>query len=473
MPDNLRITTPVSSNEAINRTQPSHQGQPAAPVDPSRVTLPSTEKQTGQSAEFEFLLSQNSVFSRFIEQLGQTPELSQTMLKVMFDLFSKTGDPQSASAASPVMRRLAEAMQMDKPGMLDTLLFQIKNQTKFYGRFFDVMREISNRFPGSSFDTHLAEFLKAYDGYFSIGDTTAAIEKELGRIAKQIPRPYSTELQSLAAGLKTERPVDSLPANLILLKEKIIPMLSRYVYTTNDFGASRDSITLLLHDISRLNTSSQGTLSEKLASLLDYCRYELNFSPSRIESLKNLFQNQMAVQEQKPENTFFESLLTFLSDGTKQSGSSLSQSLFRDTANALLLDQSVYMPFTHLVLPAAYNGKFLFSELWIEKDEEHAPGRQLQAKDRPLHLYLKFEIKSLGSFAAEISLSGRAAGIKLSCPAALEKNSAQISSQISNIFSANGFTPEAVTLVPENSIAVEQQVMKKVYERKSGIDVTV
>lgn len=473
MPDNLQITTPISGNESIGRTQPSRQGQPAAPVDPARVAAPGTEKQPEQSGDFEFLLNRSSVFSTFVEQLNQMPGLSDTMLKVLFDLFSKTNDPQAATDVSAAMRRLAQDLPMDRADMLDALQFQMKNQTKFSGTAFDALREIATRSPGGEFETRLAEFLKAYDGYFSVGDTTAAIAKELGRIARQIPAPHSTELTALAAGLKTDQALGSLPANLILLKEKVIPMLSRYVHTTNDFGPARDTVTLLLHDIARLNASSQGDLREKLASLLDYCRYELNFPPARMESLKALFQAQMTAQGQKPENPFFESLLTFLSDGARESGSGVSQSLFRDTANALLLDQSVYMPFVHVMLPAAYNGKFLFSELWVEKvGEQNGTGKTRQ-KDRPVHVYLKFEIKTLGAFAAEIVLAGRAAKVRLSCPAALEKNSAQIGSRISSIFTANGLTPESVELLPENSIAVEQQLMKKIYERKRGIDVSV
>ena len=55
MPDNLRITTPVSGNEAINRTQPSRQGQPAAPVDPSRVTLANPEKPNQSNPNYHTL----------------------------------------------------------------------------------------------------------------------------------------------------------------------------------------------------------------------------------------------------------------------------------------------------------------------------------------------------------------------------------------------------------------------------------
>lgn len=473
MPDNLRITTPVNVNEGINRTQPSRQGQAVSPIDPSRVNRPNAENQTDQNAQFEFLPDRDSVFSKYVEHLEETPGLSQTMMKIMFDLFSKAGGAQSAKVSSAAMKQLFEAMRMDKPEMLEALMFQAKNQTKFSGDAFHLLREIANRFPNSDFEARLAEFLKAYDGYFSTADTTLAVAADLRRIARQIPRPHSAELSSLSAGLETEQPTENLAENLALLKEKVIPMLSRYVNASNDFGPARDGITLLLYDIARLNTGTREALAEKSASLLDCCRYELNFSEDKLEGLRGLLANQMAEQAQKPENSFFDSLMAFLSEGKKHSGSDMSHALFRDTANALLLDQSVYMPFTHLVLPAACNGKFLFSELWIEKNGEHSAGGKIQPAVRPIHLFLKFEIKSLGVFSAEISLSGRSARMKLSCPAALENNRTQIGGALSGILEANGLTPEAVELVPENSIPIEKRIMKKVYERKVGIDVTV
>lgn len=473
MPDNLRITTPSTGTEGINRLQPPRHPDSMTPIDPSRVTQPNADKQGEQNTGFDFLLNRNSVFSRFVEQLNQAPQLSQTMQKIVFDLFSRTVNPDNVASVSPLMQELSSKIQMNKAGILENLLFQSENQTKFSGTVFDVLRDISSQNPNSDFDFHLSELLKAYDGFLSIKDTTASIVKQLNFMAKQIPRPYSTQLQTLTAELVTDQPVENLGQNLALLKEQIIPHLGRYVSTTNDFGPARRSIALLTHDIARLNTSSKPQLAEKFSKLLDYCRYDLNFSPSKIEDLHDMFLNRLIEASQDPKNQLYDTLLRLLAEGSQEGTSNLSQALYKDTVTSLLINQSVYMPFHHIFLPINYNGQFLFSEIWVEKDEEHSSSEKTDKKDKVTRLFLTFEIKSLGNFEACVELMDNKVNFRMSCPPSLEKESTQISSRISEIFAHNNLSAENVEFLPPNAPTVAQRIMKKVYERKSGIDVSV
>jgi hypothetical protein len=474
MPDHMSITTPVTGNEGMNKIPSAKQSPDILPIDPTKVTQPNTDKQSDQNTSFNFLLNRNSVFNKFLQQLGETPPVSQTLQKIMFDAFNRADRLSSDSPSALLMKQLSSAMEMDQTEILKNLMFQSNNRTKFSGPIFDVFRNLLKEHPESSLGRYLSSFLKSYDAYFSTPDTTSSIAAQLNALVRQMPSSYGNALQELADQVMTEKPFQNVDANLTLLKQKVLPLLSQYVSATNDFGLPRDGITLLVHHIARLNVSSRQELVEEFSSLLDYCRYELNLSTDKMNNIQSLFLKSITEASQEPSNSFYDSLIAALKENLGQSTSNVSQSMYKDVVSSLLLDNSVYMPFNHLFLPINYNGKFMFSEIWIEKDDEGSPSsprKQNEKTPKPLKLFLTFDIKSLGYFETALSLSEKNVDVKLSCPPGLEKNKQEIADKLNQIFSQNGLTAKSIEL--SAPIKVDRQIMKKIFERKNIIDVTV
>lgn len=475
MPDHLKITTPISTNEGINKLQPSKRPNTQATINPAEINQPGAGLQAEKNTDFNLLLNRNSVFSRFAEQFSQTPQLTETMQQLLFDLFNRTEDVEYAKSVSPTLTHLANAMKMDSEAMVENLMFQGGNQTKFSAPVFDRLREIASQYPNSEFDTHLANLLKAYDSFFSIGDTTNSIVKELNTLIKQIPNSYGVKVQELAAELRADQPVENHHNNLIVLKEKILPLLGRYVHATNDFGRARNTITLLVHDIARLNVASRQEMADQFSNLMDYCRFQLNMPTEELDHLKSQFIRHLNELSRPPENTLYNSVIKVLEEGPKPTASGLQQSFYKDTIQSLLLNNSVYMPYTHLFLPVNYQGQFMFAEIWIEKDDPNSgTAGAVPVAQKPTRLLLNFEIKGLGYFEASIELMQKRASVNLSCPPSLAGRDREISLKISEIFTQNGLTADIVRIQPgggEPSNA--QKIMKKIYERKSGIDVSV
>ena len=72
--------------------------------------------------------------------------------------------------------------------------------------------------------------------------------------------------------------------------------------------------------------------------------------------------------------------------------------------NALLLNQSVYLPLTHLMIPLEWNGRMMFSELWIDPDADNS--QRDGEKENAHSSVIKFDIQDLGLFHTVIELHG-------------------------------------------------------------------
>ena len=262
MADNLRIPPPIPGGENVTRMTPAKPADRAV-VNPALVPPANADRQSGQqgSAEFSFLLNRNSVFNRFIQQLGRTPDLSQSLGKLVFEVMGRAGAEQTAGISDP-LRQLTQVINMGREEIVQNLLFQENNRTQFSGALFQMMRQILEQNPGEQLEQKTAQFLKAFNAYTGAADTTRSVIRRLIQISEQIPQPYSGQLQQMTQELTEELPIENLNRNLSVLKEKILPFIRRYISATNDFGRVRDNITLLVHDLSRLNISSREELAE-------------------------------------------------------------------------------------------------------------------------------------------------------------------------------------------------------------------
>ena len=479
MPDNMPISPAVLNNTtaAGRPAELAHQLPPdVAVVDPTRVVRPNQGQQADQNTQFEFSPNHPSVFRTFSEQLRQIPGLDQTLQKVMSDLFARTADLPGAAALPEALQRMSDAARMDKPAMLQNLLFQVQNSTKFSAPLFVALRGLSAHMADPAFDLRLADFLKTFNSVFSSHQTMRSLKTQLDTLVRQMGPFHGKKLQAAVEQLLPKSSPDYIPRNLGLIKEQILPLLSQYTVSTNDYGKTRDTITLLVHTLARMNLSSPEELTEKFNGLLDYLRYERTFPEETLQSLQQAFVQGMEQSAKKPENEFFDAFLYLLDRGAEKGADGAAVkggtggTMYHDIASSLLMDNSVYMPFLHAFLPVYYQGRSMFSEIWVEKEphDGQAPG-----EEKASTVFVTFDIKNLGYFEMRIDLRGDKADVRLLCPAELEERGGDIRQSVAQIFSSNRLTAESVTLSAGGPPSVAKQIMKKIQEKRDAINVTV
>ncbi len=475
MQDNIRVTAPIHSNESSTKLRPSKEAPVLNPVDPTKVNSQNTSENTQGSKNdgFSFLLNHGSVFNKFIQQLTQTPGLSQTLKKIMFDAFIQDGKIAKLSTVDSLIAELSEKLKMNPQEIVEALKYQNENQTKFSGEMFDEFRQLLKESQGNKeFEQLVGKFLKAYNGFFSSSDTLKAIIQNLKNISMSMPKTYSSQLNELINKLIINQPTNSLDLNLITLKNEIIPFLSSYISKTNDFGIVRDTITLLINNIARLNTSSKEDVVNKFIDILDYSKYHFNMSDEKINLIKSIFANEVS-NENKPQNEMFNLIMKLLSEGTGKDQSSISRSIYKDITNSLLLDNSVFMPLTHLFLPVNYNGTFMFSEIWIDKDSNKKNTSENASGSPATKLFVTFDIKGLGYFETTIWLSDMKADIEVSYPSSIENKDKDIRNNIARILTDNGISLNSMVVTKGQPPKKLQEVFENFYDRRRSIDVTI
>lgn len=477
MPDNITSSTPITgSTSSIRPNQMPKEPPQVKVIDPSRVTKPNAGQQTEQNSGSELSLNRTSVFNTYIRQLRLLPALNETLQKMMFDLFARKDALQNIPGVTELMKRLSTATKMERSEILQNLMYQNQNQTKFSGPVFSALRSLAYKYPDSDLDLYLAGFLKAYDGVLSQADTMKALVGQLNYLVGHMPRFYSRQLQPLVDELLPGKNEENIQHNLKLMKESIVPMLSMYASKTKDTGAVRNEITLFIHTLARLNTSSRANLEDTLKNLLDYCRFELHVPSKVTDWIGEMVEKKLADTLEAPDNPFFKTLTQVLSEGTVKGDSLENSSLYKSVVDRLVMDNSVYMPFTHLFLPVQYYGQWMFSEIWIEKDRHNEKSYGDGTDQKPVRLFISFDIKELGYFEVFIELLHAKATVELNYPAALKKSREDIQNTITKILTQNGMSAESVKLsaVADNTAPqIPGRIMQTMYEWRNAIDVSV
>ena len=467
MAENLRITTPVTvSGDRSGNIKGANAPTPIGNIDPSQV-LNKDNASAPQDRNASMQWNNNSVFQNFVSKLKASTPVSQTLGKLLNGATAELNATTVNSPAGQLMSELVESTVMTKEQMLENLLFQNSNSTKFNAELFDLFKVLAKDGKSERLNQCIGRFLKAYDGYFNANQTMNTVAKQLQKLLGYIPKSYRVPIEEAINQLDVSQTNDStIQQNLVVLKDNVLPTLGKYFATFNDFGEGRNKLSLIMHDISRLNVSTSDELGARFNELIEYMKYEMNVPASQLKTIEQMFSDAMESVEKGSENKLIDTLAKMLNSDATLGLSATGQGMIRETMQTLLLDYNVYMPFAHYFLPVAYEGKQLMSDIWVEKDGDGS------SADQKRKIYINFDISDMGSFQAIIELSGYNVDCKLHLPQNLKKELSKINGDVEQIFKSVGFESAKITTVA-HPIDVKAFIVKKVSERSDSIDVTV
>ena len=479
MPDILGVTNPIPGhdNSSVNRNipvSPSDTRIQNAP-DPTRVSRPDnrTERQdSGDAAGAGQGLRYDSNFSAFLQRLMNTPGMGASIATLFSIYEGKIVSSGMEEGIAGDMAALLNMLKMDQGQLSKFLQSQMSSGTRFGGALFALLREGYSSGNSEALRTTILQFLKRYSDYSSTPHIQGNLLRTLTRLTRAIPASWGSQLLPMVSELEGKLSAGDRAGALKLLQGTIVPFLGGYTSRTNDMGLSRTLISMLALDISRLENGSEEGLLQAFHQLNGYSNMREKLGHLSDEALLRLIDNTSFAKASEGDQ--FAAQLTRAALRALQGGSgNEAQEAFRNIVSAFLINESVYMPLNHIILPMEWDGKMAFSEMWVDPDAEENLKRGRGERDNVLRFLFKLDIQSLGFFDMVLTCQRDRVDIQLFCPEKVAPFSQQVQGELSRILTENGLSAGAVQVQAMERPLTLSEVFPKIFEGENSINVKI
>lgn len=468
----LKVTTPPSTN--YNNTV---KGSPQVVQNPqikNQVDLqrvPRNDEREAQQGLGRQPMHYTSNYNKFLENV-QSATPATHILRELFGS-SLEGATQLVGENSELARELTELfemMQLDEGNFSAFAKSQFKSASPFQSALFDVLRSLMNESRSVELKSDILKFTKMFNDMTSGERLLGSIELHLQQLSESIPRSDAQLLQKLMENLKLHAKNGDTQHNLNLLKNSILPLLSKYVSRTNDLGKTRDLLSLLSLNISRYENGSRENVLAALKNLTMYNSFKERIGAmdqSALNSILERLENEKAAMS----NPFADKLSSIMEKGLSGQAGYENRIVFENLARSILVNESVYMPLLYSLISAEVNGKQLFSEMWIDPDDGNRS--LIDEKERIHRIYLRFNIEELGSFDMIMNMKEGKVDLQLLCPEALEKNYRQIREDIGKIIEKNSLRHNQIYVEAGSTELSLMEVFPRIKEGRNNINVSI
>lgn len=459
-----------------NRTQlaPGRAGDPQVQnvPDPTRVGRADgrSDQQGANDALQSDVLRYDSNFQTFLEQLRQTPELAQVMSKAVLLLRGMASTPGLQAGIAQEMSQLLEMLKMDEDSFRKLFMEQVHGGNRFSGALFSLLRQAYRQLPGEHARQAILEFARRYSDYSSTGHIAKTMLTLLKQMPDYLPQSWRGQLEQLTARLENGLQAGARADNLALLQQQIIPYLGRYVERAHDLGPLRALLNLLVLSTARYENGAEGPLLLAFRQLEGYS--EMLSGLNKLDDgaiLKLLRENDFS---RAADSAFAQGLAHTADQALKGAFGQEARESFGEIVRSLLVHESVYMPLNHMLFPVEWDGKMMYSELWVDPDAEDGPDRKGRGSGKTQFLF-KLDLESLGFL--EITLAAREDQVELHIygPEAVSDHGGIIAQDMQTILARHQLSGTNIQVSRLETPLALTQVFPNLFEGKRGVNVKV
>lgn len=484
MPEILNVTnhapgydTAASSRAIPNSTyDPNIQNVP----NPTRINRPDSNsgQQHGAGNDTNAPpLRYDSNFQSFLQRVTESGRnISSDFLRALAD-GSQTVISSGVRAGTAVdFSQILSLLQMSEGEFLKFLQEQMLSGSRFSGPFFSILRGAYHGANSQSLRSDILQFLKQYSDYSSTQHIQANLTRSMTRIVASLPRSWGAQASELSGQLQALMNAGDRAGALKLLQGQILPYLSDYVSRSHDMGRVRAALSMLTLDIARYENGSQEGVLQALRQLLNYpsLRSALGLDAQSASDAVLLRLLHSTPFERLGRSSSFADRLADAADLAMRGGAGGdAQAQFQAMVSSLLVNESVYMTVNHYILPLVWNGRMMYSELWVDPDADRDDSRPFGQEDgeRTLRFLLKADIQSLGLFDIVVASRGDVVDMAVRCPDSVAPFCGVIRASLASILAENGLKPNSIEVEKMVQPLTVSEIFPKIFNGKDSINV--
>lgn len=254
-----------------------------------------------------------------------------------------------------------------------------------------------------------------------------------------------------------------------------LKMLMEGLFLKGEYPEAEQNSALMLADFSKVNTMQE--LIDNLNSLLR----DMPDIPLR-ERLYGVFVDiidKMSVKNELPQHGIRPPVSSTLDNLTDFIQKNINNPALKslDSFNAANLLQSllnapgVFTPLAHYILPLEVNNTRAFGELWVDNDENNpnnTPGTQ-----RNYHLFLTFDVESIGRFEVDMYAIGEEVNLTLLYPTRFEKEIDPMKERITKIIRNSGYSARTFETAPLKKPHNLVEIFPKITDKRTTLNTRV
>ena len=476
MPDLLGVTNAVPGNDAnlINRNMPSIPNDPRVQnaTDLNRVSRPDNRAERQDAGETGSQAARyDSNFITFLQRMSETPGLARTMAELLRSYQGTRVSSGMEEGIAVEMSALLEMLKMDEKAFSAFFRSQMDLSRRFSGPLFNILREAFGNSGSEVLRGNILQFLKRYSDYSSSQHVQGNLLRTLTRLTRAIPASYGNQLLAMVSELEGKMGAGDRSGALKLLQGSIMPFLAGYTSRTNDMGLSRALISLLALDVARYESGSKDGVMQAFRQLggSAMLREKLG-GVSEVDLLRLLERSRFG--QASGSDRFADQLAQTAQRALRGGSGAEVQDAFRNIVSAFLINESVYMPLTHLVLPLEWQGKMMFSELWVDPDAENNLKNGRGDRDNVVRFLFKMDIQDLGFFDIVLTCQRENVDLQIFGPPAVADFAGTVHGEMGRILSENGLKPVGVQVQAMERPLDVSAVFPKIFEGENSINVS-